>query len=369
MEYGNKSVITKNTRFVFLDFLRIFAFLSVLIGHKFYEAALNLASDTTLHSTIRTIVNLLLPIFYGGGAGVVVFFLVSGYIITHVLQTEKTDEFLIKRIFRIYPLYIVAVLIQYVLLTITDSNPDPLTLLAQLTLAGDIFGTHYALDGVEWTLRAELLFYIFMTIASALKITTNYIRFLPYFYLSIVLVSGFFAPIPAAEIWSKGYLTMYGPFLFLGSMFYLFEKKIVNLTTFLIFIGLIFYQHFHLISLYQKPYLNTNFTILAFFIFVISFACRNFITAAPWILLLSDMTYSIYLFHKWLFEYIKDFIAYPGMPIISVDIQALIILFPICFLMMKFVEKPAIRLGRRIVSHKQKNNNNYRNPNYSIKYD
>ena len=41
-----------------------------------------------------------MPLTVAGGAGVVVFFLVSGYIIAHVLQTEAARQFLLKRFFR-----------------------------------------------------------------------------------------------------------------------------------------------------------------------------------------------------------------------------------------------------------------------------
>jgi peptidoglycan/LPS O-acetylase OafA/YrhL len=85
---------TNSSRIVFLDYLRIFAFVSVLIGHKFYAAVVDLSNDRTVHATPRFIADVLLPLVSGGGAGVVVFFLVSGYIITHVLQTERTGEFL-----------------------------------------------------------------------------------------------------------------------------------------------------------------------------------------------------------------------------------------------------------------------------------
>ncbi len=72
---------SKNGRIVFLDYLRIFAFVSVLIGHKFYPYLLEFIADENIHATPRMIVEFLMPLFYGGGAGVVVFFLVSGYII------------------------------------------------------------------------------------------------------------------------------------------------------------------------------------------------------------------------------------------------------------------------------------------------
>src|SRR5476649_2836095 len=99
-------------RIVFLDYMRVFAFMSVMIGHKFYDDLIWMASSPEVHITLRALAQMLMPLCLGGAAGVVVFFLTSGYIITHVLRSEKPGEFLIKRFFRIYPLYVTAIIIE-----------------------------------------------------------------------------------------------------------------------------------------------------------------------------------------------------------------------------------------------------------------
>jgi peptidoglycan/LPS O-acetylase OafA/YrhL len=63
------------SRIVFLDYLRIFAFVSVLAGHKFYGYFDAVAKDERAHATLRLLAKLASPLLYGGGAGVVVFFL------------------------------------------------------------------------------------------------------------------------------------------------------------------------------------------------------------------------------------------------------------------------------------------------------
>jgi peptidoglycan/LPS O-acetylase OafA/YrhL len=79
--------------------MRIFAFASVLIGHKFYPAIERFVADQNNSEMARLALSLTMPLFYGGVVGVIVFFLVSGYIITHVLQHERPLEFLVKRRF------------------------------------------------------------------------------------------------------------------------------------------------------------------------------------------------------------------------------------------------------------------------------
>ena len=348
MEHA-KNGTKNNARFVFLDYMRIFAFVSVLVGHKFYAYVLAVSNDPTIHATARLIASLLLPIFNGGGAGVVVFFLVSGYIILHVLQTAEPVEFIVKRAFRIYPLYIFAILLEYLLLALYGQAPGLSTLLPQLLLVGDVFGTPYALNGVEWTLRLEIAFYVFMSVARLLKMTTERKRLLPYVLVGATFVCSVASPIPSAEVWSKGCLTIYGPFLLLGSVFYLFEKKQIGLTFFAFFTGLVFFQYFRLIATYQQGWLAAHFAILAVLIFAAAWAFQKHLTAAAWVLLLSDMTYAVYLLHNWFFEYAKKWLAQLSISVLNADIQALIVLLLTCFLLVKFVEKPGIRLGRSLL--------------------
>ncbi|PJE18143.1 MAG: hypothetical protein CK430_00640 [Legionella sp.] len=170
----------KMKRIIFLDWLRIFSFSSVLIGHKFYPILLDLSNDDSVHESLRFLIKLILPFCFAGGAGVVVFFLVSGYVITHVLQKEQPLEFLVKRIFRIYPLYIFSVLLQYSFLySVNPAIVNLQTIIPQLLLIGDFFQTPYSLNGVEWTLRIEVLFYLFMFAMRYFKIIGQYEYALP----------------------------------------------------------------------------------------------------------------------------------------------------------------------------------------------
>ncbi len=56
------SSVPEINRIEFLDYLRIFAFLSILIGHKIYPELQALASDTSSHITIRYFSEGLLPL-------------------------------------------------------------------------------------------------------------------------------------------------------------------------------------------------------------------------------------------------------------------------------------------------------------------
>ena len=335
-----------NDRIAFLDYLRIFAFISVLVGHKFADHISRWSVDTTLHSTMRFAAGILVPVIRGGGAGVVAFFLVSGYIIIHVLQKESSVEFLIKRIFRIYPLYIVAVICQYILLTIEDQAPSLKILLQQTLLIGDFYATPYSIRGVEWTLRVEVVFYIFMALLASMNLMVKYKKALPYALVVATIFCRFIAPIPSGDIWSHGYLTIYGPFLFLGSMVYLYEKRQVSMGFLMFFTGLIFFQYCSLMAIYQKKWLDADFAMLAFLIFIVTWATRKYLKVTPLVMLMSEMTYAVYLFHNWIFDYAKRLFAHFEISIFNADIQALVLLLIISFIMTRSVEKFGIYLGR-----------------------
>ncbi len=62
-------------------------------------------------------------------------------------------------------------------------------LIPQLLLVGNFFNTPYSLNGVEWTLRIEVFFYIFMYLMSHFKILNDKKPFYPWilvFYDSFI---------------------------------------------------------------------------------------------------------------------------------------------------------------------------------------
>ncbi|KTD39102.1 acyltransferase [Legionella nautarum] len=335
-------------RIIFLDWLRIFSFSSVLIGHKFYPILLGFSNDDSVHESLRFLIKLILPLCFAGGAGVVVFFLVSGYVITHVLQTEQPLEFLVKRIFRIYPLYIFAVLLQYSLLY--SAHPGIINLqiiIPQLLLVGDFFQTPYSLSGVEWTLRVEVLFYLFMFTLRYFKIIGQYEYALPGVLAIAALIIGNLPTTPHAEYLAIGYLNIYGPFLFLGAFFWMYENKKVSFAQMSLFTGFIFIQHWHLIATINPGWRHVHFAGLAFLIFLAVWTARDKLFFNRLILFISELTYSVYLMHNWLFDHIKQWTIAGGL--FQHNRYALIMLIAICAVLVKAIEKPGIKLGRVLI--------------------
>ncbi len=97
-----------------------------------------------------------------GHVGVVVFFLISGFVIPFSILPDRAapvGSFAIKRILRIYPAYWLSVpLAALVVFWIWGTQFTTRELLVNLTLMQDLFGVRSA-EGVYWTLLVELAFY------------------------------------------------------------------------------------------------------------------------------------------------------------------------------------------------------------------
>ncbi|WP_115329834.1 acyltransferase family protein [Legionella busanensis] len=336
-------------RMIFLDYLRIFAFISVLIGHKFYPLLHHIAHNHKIPHLFRFLVKLTLPFFLAGNTGVVVFFLVSGYVITYVLQAELPFEFLVKRIFRIYPLFVIALLLQVFLNSIIDhSSPNYYVLIPQLLLIGDFFQAPNVLGGVEWTLRVEIIFYFIMFLMRLLNLTNKDTIALPFTLIFLTLLLNLLSPIPGVNTWNMAYLNMYGPFLFLGVFIYLYENQRIKLSTLMAFTGLVFVQLWHLNVVYQPYWSHTLLSLRAFLLFLITWKFREKLTSNAIIIFTSELTYSIYLFHNWLYDRIIQ--NFNGSFLVKTTCT-LILLILICTFFVKFIEKPAIKLGRKVYNN------------------
>lgn len=343
-------------RIGFLDYLRIIAFVSVLLGHLSFSGIAHFIADPDIHPTPRLLAQSITPIINEGGVGVVLFFLISGYIITLVSRREQVAEYTTKRIFRIYPLYIVAVLVSYLLAEPTQRLPFKI-LLMQLSLLGDFLTLPYTLGGVEWTLRIEVYFYILMGFISFLARCHPLFESqkLPCIYLFLVVLIGVLPPFTSGKLgwgggWqSTGAVTLYFPFLLLGSLLFLRELKYISNSFLVGASALIYGQYFILMTKYQPRWSGDHHAIIALFIFVLFWKFRKFLLVNKFILFASGLTYSTYLLHMWVFpRLLVLFRSLIGNEWLS-SLSAWIGLFAVCSVFMYAIEKPGILLGKKLI--------------------
>lgn len=145
-------------RLQWLDALRGVAVLAVVIEHLTY----------LLFYEFRQAV--IVPWFDSGKYGVMVFFLVSGYIIPASLERHRSvARFWIGRAFRLYPQLIVAVMVFMLLIAVGLGSldgrvsHDPITVIAaHATFLQDLLGVQNFFN-VLWTLSYEMVFYLLVT--------------------------------------------------------------------------------------------------------------------------------------------------------------------------------------------------------------
>ena len=163
-------------RNLFLDYVRAVACILVILFH--YTKRFDELFHTSGNWPVKV---------SWGTMAVSVFFLLSGYLIT-VKNDEKTGliAFVKKRIIRLYPDYIVAVVITFIVtsLFLHERQVSLKEALINLTMLETFFDVKYV-DGAYWTLANELVFYLFFILVVFLLKKKNW---LPFFGLAWVIL-------------------------------------------------------------------------------------------------------------------------------------------------------------------------------------
>lgn len=145
------TLATARSRIESLDALRALAALSVFYSHS-WPRGITSGMPDALFEAVR------LWIFANGQTGVLLFFIISGFVVPWSLITYPNGHlrrFLVSRIFRLYPSYWLSLLLVVAL----GAGSVPLTtLIINVTMLQRFVGQPDVI-GVYWTLSVELMFY------------------------------------------------------------------------------------------------------------------------------------------------------------------------------------------------------------------
>src|SRR5215217_1720333 len=245
-----------------------------------------------LHERLDEVITLLR--IAPGHLGVVIFFFVSGFVISHVAMVETRREFIIKRVFRIWPTLALAIVLTWVAKTVAASfGATPFASFSTASTAWHYVESLFFLDWmsaggvpskerphalvIDWTLFIEVMFYGVVALTS-LAYTLDP-AFLHVNYTSTVVL-----------------------LIIVGRVFYLNWRGITSnratLGLFVLSLGLYLalVLRLPLNSLLVPPYelLITYLVSAAIFFSVMRLGVRR--VARP-VRLLADISYAIYMLH------------------------------------------------------------------------
>ncbi|KAA3438563.1 acyltransferase family protein [Rufibacter hautae] len=147
------SAQASSSRLEFLDFLRCIAASAVMLQHALESKSPAFAEFSTKY-------------FQFGVFGVTLFFLTSGFIIpVSIERANSIKAFWISRIYRLFPLYLVSILVTLLLISLgwlEGTPPTAASLLANAVMLAKFLGQPL-IQGLYWTLNLEMVFYLLVT--------------------------------------------------------------------------------------------------------------------------------------------------------------------------------------------------------------
>lgn len=284
-----------------LDLVRVIAVLFVSFAHFTYTAHHRV--DISTIGNFEPIVNvsnwtLLMPdIFlshylgtYLGTLGVTLFFITTGYLMPLMLQRYNRREFLLNRIFRIFPTLIVCTLITWLFANWHNNQHFTITHFWHSIFLTFQFYNIPSIIPVLWTLVIEMIFYFLCFIIGQFN----------FFKVSCVLLT-LFASCLGVHFFHVGILEFILKYLFIiftGSLLYfLHTQNDINLWK-KFFLGLYtigFWYAIFTITESSSAYGRGSSIVISIGIvtLLLYFPLKQF----PLITLIADIVYPIYLLH------------------------------------------------------------------------
>jgi peptidoglycan/LPS O-acetylase OafA/YrhL len=284
-----------------------------------------------------------------GFMGVALFFLVSGYIITHVASSESRIEFLIKRLCRIYPPLILSILVALLFSKWTGVVvPDIKSIFLNFSLFNYFQIPQVIIQGVAWSLVIEMKFYLV-----SLILLTSLQRW-PAFHvvLQSILVGVCILYCRAFGdqffLFAAGYA--YIPYLLVGQLFYYHQRKRLPTAVFLLLVGLQFALIQWGIRTIHTTFLSTENSYLINFVFafalfsILAMSNQKTITGLP--KRVAEMSYSLYLLHGSVGIAMLS-ILHSHLPYLPSLLIAIVITLGSAWLSYLWIEKPSQKMARR----------------------
>jgi peptidoglycan/LPS O-acetylase OafA/YrhL len=353
-------------KIVFIHILRSIAPLFVLLAHVPGLWLLERHETWRWYSLYQATILAPLRLSDGGGQfGVILFFLISGYIMSHTALKETRAEFLVKRVFRIFPALMLCTLIAFALVKLsahyntgpiysTDAE-TPLDFLKSSLMLSWIVPSPRAIS-VAWSLMPELIFY------SMVLLLLPGIRGAPVksTIWMILLYAALTFPMAAFGYLSYlGFFTVYLPVFFVGRILYLQHYGYVSSKQ---SIALLAVTTALFLSVYTNRFPDELFRVNGARIWNYPIAIAIFyglmISDIRWcpkvISFFGDISYSLYLVHLPVGIFILNVTASWNVPFalkVSLAIAAPVVASAMIY---RFLERPAQAYARLLTASSRK---------------
>lgn len=283
-----------------------------------------------------------------GQFGVAVFFILSGYVITSTLQRSKKVGFLINRLIRIYPVYIVGFSFAILGLNLIDIEGDGIPYsFEHIIIHYFIVFRHWLgfakIDGVSWTLEIEVYFYGIMFVLFQFKKKSWVIFFsLIVFLASSVLVG--------QKDWYLGRQILMISYMLIGYFIYKYEKKEIscnNLTaiTTLQLSGML------LFFMCTKPFSHNPwgwFQSYAYapILFTLVLVYMQNIKLDVVSQFFADISYPLYVVHVGLGYPMLVFLMQNSYTSAEAMVVTLIVILTVAYVIHIYIEKPSVKFSK-----------------------
>ncbi|MEU1377687.1 acyltransferase [Streptomyces triculaminicus] len=290
-----------------------------------------------------------------GWTGVEVFFLISGFVICMSTWGRTLGDFVVSRVTRIYPAYWVAIFLTAGVVALwpqvrTVKNWD--VVLTNLTMLQQGMGV-WDVDGVYWTLFAELKFYVLFAVVVATGVTYRKCVL----FCGVWTVAAVTAPSVDNEMLSLWAMPLFAPYFIAGIAFYLIHRfKPTALLWGIVIMSLLLALH----SVPKRVHDNAEGVIPtwpATLIVFIAFGLMALISTGAfdrvqwrWLATAGALTYPLYLLH----QYIGMTIIYALRERVTsgwLVSGLMVVMLGAAYVMHRCVERP---LGKRLRSALQK---------------
>jgi len=293
-----------------------------------------------------------------GRMGVMLFFLISGYVISYSLlrRRERTvPRFVLSRFFRLYPVYWVSIVF---VVFISPASYDAMTYAVNVTMFQKFFG-FTNVNNLYWTLAVELVFYALCVVLFLFGVLARFRRMVTLFWLLTAYAVLAAAVHRYTEVYLPYATPMFLTFMIGGSILrHMDEEGIAKDARFWAGFALytcsmalmsynFYYDSLAFHKVWYRDFLCNTIAIAIFFNFTYVYTLR--LRALSYIGLIS---YSFYLFHALLGDWIVFQLTAVGL-ISSLSPYILIILLyaaAIGFSAASYhlIERPAMNFGRKV---------------------